>query len=141
MQAGLDSLGAAELRTALSSRFSIRLPATAAFDHPTAAALAACIAPLLQPVQFNAAAAAEGQAIQRQLVVDAGSSRAGSGAVTEVVAASTRFPAAAPGKHKSRASIRFGPFCFRHSTAVCAYILVTTQCWTLLAMDPEITAQ
>jgi Phosphopantetheine attachment site len=106
LQAGLDSLGAAELRTALASRFSIRFPATAVFDHPTAAALAAFIVPLLQPVQASTGAVAAGQKVQRQLVVDAGSSRAGSGAVTEVVAASTRFPAAAPGKHKSRASFR-----------------------------------
>lgn len=97
LQAGLDSLGAAELRTALSSRFSIRLPATAAFDHPTAAALAAFIAPLLQPVPNHAAAATAGQEVQRQLAVDAGSSRSASRAVTEVVAASARFPGAAAG--------------------------------------------
>jgi Phosphopantetheine attachment site len=133
LQAGLDSLGAAELRTALSSRFSIRLPATAAFDHPTAAALATIIAPLLQPAQTTAAAMAAGQEVQRQLAVDAESSRAGTGAVTEVVAASTRFPGAAPGNTKCTAL--FGAFRFQHSTAVCAYIVVTTQCWTLLAMD------
>ena len=40
MEAGLDSLGAVELRTAVSAAFSIPLPATAAFDHPTISALA-----------------------------------------------------------------------------------------------------
>ena len=40
MEAGLDSLGAVELRTAASAAFSLPLPATAAFDHPTISALA-----------------------------------------------------------------------------------------------------
>ena len=44
MEAGLDSLGAVVLRDALSKRFSADLPATAIFDHPTPAALAAFLA-------------------------------------------------------------------------------------------------
>lgn len=35
MSAGLDSLGAVELRNAISARLSISLPATFTFDHPT----------------------------------------------------------------------------------------------------------
>ncbi len=35
MSAGLDSLGAVELRNAVSTRFGITVPATVAFDHPT----------------------------------------------------------------------------------------------------------
>lgn len=41
VQAGLDSLGAVDLRNSLSSTFSTDvLPATLAFDYPTVAALA-----------------------------------------------------------------------------------------------------
>ena len=40
MAAGLDSLAAVELRDALGARFAVSLPATAALDAPTVAALA-----------------------------------------------------------------------------------------------------
>ena len=33
-QAGLDSLGAVELRSAMGQHFSVQLPATVAFDYP-----------------------------------------------------------------------------------------------------------
>ena len=35
MEAGLDSLAAVELRSAISARFGISVPATVALDHPT----------------------------------------------------------------------------------------------------------
>ena len=55
MEAGLDSLGAIELRASISSTFETELPATAIFDHPTIAALSALIAGLSQPTpQANA---------------------------------------------------------------------------------------
>ena len=43
-EAGLDSLGAVELRTQLGAEFEIDLPATMAFDYPTIRALAQYIA-------------------------------------------------------------------------------------------------
>ena len=46
MEAGLDSLGAVELRNALQSRFGVDLPATVTLDHPTIAALAQYMAGL-----------------------------------------------------------------------------------------------
>ena len=47
MEAGLDSLGIGELRAAVQRAFAVDLPATAAFDYPTTAALAEYIHPLL----------------------------------------------------------------------------------------------
>ena len=44
MEAGLDSLGAVELRNSLSSTFGMEMPPTITFDYPTPAALAAFIA-------------------------------------------------------------------------------------------------
>lgn len=40
LQAGLDSLGAVELRNALHHEMGVSLPATFAFDHPTIASMA-----------------------------------------------------------------------------------------------------
>ena len=44
MASGLDSLGAVQLRNAISERFGVELPATAALDFPTGSALATHIA-------------------------------------------------------------------------------------------------
>lgn len=44
MEAGLDSIGAVELRNAVSAAFGMELPATATFDYPSAEALATYIA-------------------------------------------------------------------------------------------------
>ena len=44
MEAGLDSLGAVELRTSLNAAFGVELPATVTFDYPSVAALATYLA-------------------------------------------------------------------------------------------------
>jgi hypothetical protein len=46
MEAGLDSLGAVDLRNALATQFSVELPSTVTFNYPTLPALAAFIASL-----------------------------------------------------------------------------------------------
>ena len=50
MEAGLDSLGAVELRNALGSAFGIELSPTVMLDCPTISALAVHIGSLVQPV-------------------------------------------------------------------------------------------
>ena len=47
MEAGLDSLGAVELRSSLESAFGLELPATVVFDHPSKAALTRYLASAL----------------------------------------------------------------------------------------------
>ena len=55
-QAGLDSLGSVELRSQVSERFGIALPATLAYDYPTVQALAEFITPQLGPATSHAPA-------------------------------------------------------------------------------------
>ena len=50
MAAGLDSLGAVELRNSLQSSFAIEMPSTLVFDYPTVMSMAGYIASRLQPV-------------------------------------------------------------------------------------------
>lgn len=49
MEAGLDSLGAVELRNSLAARFGADLPATLTFDYPSIAALASFFVKTLSP--------------------------------------------------------------------------------------------
>ena len=47
-QAGLDSLGAVELRNTVTVKFAVDLPATVVFDYPSVAALAGFVAERLR---------------------------------------------------------------------------------------------
>jgi len=60
-QAGLDSLGAVELRNAVSAKYGIDFPAMAVFDFPTLSALTDyVIASSAPPIASSGAAAAAG---------------------------------------------------------------------------------
>ncbi len=87
MEAGLDSLGAVELRSALGARFGIELP-TLTFDHPTPAALAAYLT--------AATAAAAGTAPAPPLLPNpTGLGSLAGPQASELVSISCRFPAPA----------------------------------------------
>lgn len=58
MAAGLDSLGAVELRNSLEGRLGLQLPGTLVFDYPTVAALAGYLASRLEPAAVGAASTA-----------------------------------------------------------------------------------
>ena len=45
MEAGLDSLGAVELRNTIGAHFALEVPATLTFDYPSISAMAAFLAP------------------------------------------------------------------------------------------------
>jgi len=97
VQAGLDSLGAVELRNSLSARFGVDLPATIVFDHPTVNALAAHIAR-----QLATGGADSGSAPADSNASDLGSWLAGSsqqqgGTTTDIVGVGCLYPGVSAG--------------------------------------------
>ena len=94
MAAGLDSLGALELRNALVAQLGLQLPATLAFDYPTPFAMADHIAAL---VQLNAGPAdTETLPGMRALLRSSGGTEGQPFAAsqTEVLASTHRLPRA-----------------------------------------------
>ena len=89
LQAGLDSLGAVELRNAISGEFSLSVPATLAFDYPTAAALADFI---ISEVQQSSTELPVRHDLSTSRNVD------GSQETSEVLAIGCRYPGGAKGK-------------------------------------------
>lgn len=55
MEAGLDSIGAVELRNAVNERYGVELPATITFDYPTIGDLAHYLAQRTAPSAMQAA--------------------------------------------------------------------------------------
>ena len=54
MEAGLDSIGAVELRNAVSAKHGVELPATVTFDYPTIGKLAQYLAAKTAPSRMQA---------------------------------------------------------------------------------------
>lgn len=65
MAAGLDSLGAVQLRNAITERFGVELPPTAALDFPTVLALACFVAQSVAPAAGALAAPLGGLELDR----------------------------------------------------------------------------
>ncbi len=64
MEAGLDSIGAVELRNAVSTKFGIELPATVTFDQPTVQDLAHFLVARIAPPSGQFAVGAVTHTIQ-----------------------------------------------------------------------------
>lgn len=90
MASGLDSLGAVQLRNAISERFGVELPATAALDFPTGSALATHIAKetgIALPGQSSAVVS-----IGRNELLYYSESESGLDGMTEIVGVSCIYP-------------------------------------------------
>jgi len=69
MEVGLDSLGAVELRNALSQQFELDLPATFTFDYPSVRAMSGFILSLIGESDSSDGGAVE-QLVAGQLQID-----------------------------------------------------------------------
>lgn len=104
-------MGVVELRGAVSAAFGVELPATALFDYPNLASLAAHLAELLPG---SAHAVARSVQLPIGLALSASGSEACGGSVTALVAASARYPSpstwssAAAGADAAAASLTAG---------------------------------
>ncbi len=102
MAAGLDSLGAVELRNSLEGRLGLQLPSTLVFDYPTVAAIAGFVADSLAAAApgDEGALAEAGTALEVPALVSASSPQAMAGATAingplAVSALASRSPASA----------------------------------------------
>lgn len=94
--AGLDSLGAVELRNTLQDQLGIRLPATAVIDHPTIAALTDYVTQQLPDVLINTAGQAAADVVQMSAAGSSASYR-DQRRVLGVLASAQRSPASSDG--------------------------------------------
>ena len=108
LQAGLDSLGAVELRTAIGSAFGLELSSTFVFDYPTQAAMTAYILQAIALRDVHPSQAAVSMPPHKCLSCESspphlvcgkqargkGPRAASSGGVCQVVGLSSRFPSA-----------------------------------------------
>jgi acyl carrier protein len=99
MAAGLDSLGAVELRNSLESGLGMQLPSTLVFDYPTITAIAGFVNDSLAPATAPAAAAAGPLTTEQQQLGSELALADGAPALLAVTGIATRSPVGALEQH------------------------------------------